>query len=85
MDTTIPTRDGPTLLQRRTRLSDERHVTFTRYKPEEPDSAPEYPIQWLAAWKVPLGSANAGSEQQAGPMPMPELIPAVEKALGVEW
>jgi hypothetical protein len=83
MDTIIPQREGPTLLQRRMRLSDEHHVAFTKYEPEEPGGAPAYPIRWMAAWKGRLGSEHAGREQQAGPMAMGELIPHLEKALGV--
>jgi hypothetical protein len=74
----MPKRDDLTLLSRRLALTDSHRVAFTHYRPEVPDGAPAYPLRWVASW-----TDAKGKEQQAGPMAMTELIPAVEDALGI--
>jgi len=81
---TIPKRNDLGLLYRRQDLSDKHGVLFSPYKPEVPDGAPAYPLRWMATWKYPLGSEHAGDEGKLGPMPMTELIPAVEAKLGIK-
>jgi hypothetical protein len=81
---TIPRRDDLGLLYRRLTLTDNHGVTFTQYRPEIPDSQPRYPLRWIATWtEVATSTDDQDHEREAGPLPLPQLIPDVEKTLGI--
>ncbi len=66
----LPARaDDLSLLYRRCDL-EKQGVSFAQAWHD--GTAPRYPLRWVASW----------GDREAGPLPMPELVPAVEQLLG---
>ena len=71
---TLPVRaDDHALLFRRTKLESQHGVTFELHPRAHGDTAPRYPLQWVAAWRD-----ASGTEHNTEPMPMVKLIPHLE-------
>jgi hypothetical protein len=72
--TALPVRhDDLGLLYRRTEL-EKQGVTFGQAPPVV--GMPRYPLRWVASWRAD------GTDHESEPMPMPALIPHMEKMTG---